>query len=51
MSCTVREHWGEAAIAINGSMLGMNPTHQEEARESSSFLECVPVKVADTLSH
>ena len=49
ISCTVWEHWGEVAIAINGDLLGMDPIHQEEARESSSFL--VPVKVVDHSGH
>ena len=51
ISCTVREHWGEVVIAIDGSLLGLDPIHQEEARDLSSFLECVPVKVVDHSGH
>ena len=29
----------------------MDPIHQEEARDLSSFLECVPVKVIDHSGH
>ena len=47
ISCTVREHWGKVVIATDGSLLGMDPIHQEEARDLSSFLECVLVKVVD----
>ena len=51
ISCTVREHWGEVVIAIYGNLLGMDPVHQEEARDLSSFSECVPVKVVDHSGH
>ena len=47
ISCTVRKHWGEVAIAIDGNLLGVDPIHLEEARDLSSFLVCVPVKVVD----
>ena len=51
ISCTVRELWGEVAIVIDGNLHGMDPIHQEEARDLSSFLECVPVKVVDHSGH
>ena len=49
--CTVREHWSKVVTAIDGNLLGMDPIHQEEARDLSSFLECVPVKVVDHSGH
>ena len=51
ISCTIREHWGEVAIAIDGNLLGMDPIHKEEVRDLSSLLECVPVKVVDHSGH
>ena len=51
ISCTVWGHWGKVAIAIDVNLLGMDPIHQEEARDLSSFLECVPVKVVDHSGH
>ena len=51
ISCTVREHWGEVVIAIHGNLLGMDPIHQEETREWSSFLKRVPVKVVNHNRH
>ena len=47
ISCTVREHWGKVSIAIDCNLLDVDPRHQEEARQLSSFLECVPLKVVD----
>ena len=51
ISCAIQEHWGKVAIAIDGNLLGMDPIHQEEARDLSSFLECVPVKVVDHIGY
>ena len=51
ISCIVREHCGKVVIATDGNLLGMDPIHQEEARDMSSFLECVLVKVVDHSGH
>ena len=51
ISCIVRERWGKVAIAIDGNLLGVDPIHQEEARDLSSFLECIPVKAVDHSGH
>ena len=38
--CTGGEHWGGVKMTINGNQLVLDPTHQEKARQLSSFLDC-----------